>query len=41
MFKHIIQIIMLLFVAKDQDYDRFYNGELILRKNLNYPPFAI
>ena len=26
--------------SKDQDYDRFYNGELILRKNLNYPPFC-
>lgn len=26
--------------SQDQDYDRFYKGELILRKNLNYPPFC-
>lgn len=26
--------------AKNQDYDMFYDSEIILRKNLKYPPFS-
>lgn len=26
--------------SKNQDYDKFYEGEILLRKNLNYPPFC-
>ena len=26
--------------AKEQNYDMFYNKEIILRKQLNYPPFC-
>ncbi len=26
--------------AKDQDYDAFYESEIILRKSLKYPPFC-
>ncbi|MCI8290716.1 MAG: hypothetical protein HFJ25_00445 [Clostridia bacterium] len=26
--------------SQKQDYKKFYDGEIILRKNLNYPPFC-
>lgn len=26
--------------SQKQDYDKFYEGEILLRKNLNYPPFC-
>lgn len=26
--------------SKRQDYKKFYNGEIMLRKSLNYPPFC-
>lgn len=29
-----------ILTAKDQDYIKFYNQEIILRKELNYPPFC-
>ncbi len=26
--------------SQKQDYEKFYNGEILMRKNLNYPPFC-